>query len=280
MFGDTLCRRPLDAETVKWDSRPFTTSELHAALALGPEGKRVGAIRQVYLKVLLRDPFPGDCAGLRQWVDRDLPVDEVERRLAMSPEAQRVAEVRQVFMEALGRDPAGWDTASLRYWVESDLSPAEIGARLAAQRPLVGVHYFTWYKIDPGTVGQRRDVRRSGCAQAVARVVRVGGSEGDGHAHPADGRRRGSTSSIVEVGPETPWNWDNAHAFFGRLKGHPLKAAIMLDDLYKEAPSVKAGWVDKVKAEFFGYPNYFVVPRSAAGDAVCLAPRLRRIRVS
>ncbi len=256
VFGDTLCRRPLDAETVKWDSRPFTTSELHAALALGPEGKRVGAIRQVYLKVLLRDPFLGDCAGLRQWVDRDLAVDEVERRLALSPEAKRVGEVRQVFIKALGRDPAGWDTASLRYWVESELPPADIGARLAAQRPLVGVHYFAWYKNIQGQWGNGATL-----VGPDAPKPSLGWYESEDpkvmDTHIRQMIDAGFDFVIFAVGPETPWNWQQAHAFFRRLKGHPLKAAIMLDDLYKEAPGVKSAWVDKVKAEFLGYPNYF-----------------------
>jgi hypothetical protein len=255
VFGDTLCRRPVDAETVEWDSRPFTTSELHAALALGPEGKRVGAVRQVYLKVLLRDPFPGDCEGLRQWVDRDLPVDEIERRLAMSPEAQRVGQVRQAFTQTLGRDPAGWDTASLRYWVESGLPPADIGARLSAQRPLVGVYYFTWYKSIQGQWGNGATFVGSNAPKPS-----LGWYESEDpkvmDAHIRQMVDAGVDFVVVNLGPETPWNWANAHAFFGRLKGHPLKAVIMLDDLYKEMPSVKAGWVDRVKAEFLGYPNY------------------------
>ena len=256
VFGDTLCRRPVDAETVMWDSRPFTTSELHAALALAPEGKRVGAIRQVYLKVLLRDPFPGDCAGLRQWVDRDLPVDEVERRLAASPEAQRVGDVRQVFIQTLGRDPAGWDTASLRHWVESALSPADIGARLAAQRPLVGVYYFAWYQSIEGQWGNGATL-----VGANAPKPSLGWYESREpkvmDTHIRQMIDAGVDFVIFNLGPDTPWNWENAHAFFGRLKGHPLKAAIMLDDLYQRAPSVKTGWVDKVKAEFLNYPNYF-----------------------
>ncbi len=277
VFGDTLCRRPLDAETVKWDSRPFTTSELHAALALGPEGKRVGAVRQVYLKVLLRDPFPGDCEGLRQWVGRDLPVDEVERRLAMSPEAQRVGEVRQVFMQTLGRDPAGWDTASLRYWVESGLPPAEIGARLSSQRPLVGVYYFTWYKSIQGQWGNGATFVGSSAPKPS-----LGWYESEDpkvmDAHIRQMVDAGVDFVVVNLGPETPWNWANAHAFFGRLKGHPLKAVIMLDDLYKEMPSVKAGWVDKVKAEFLGYPNYLSYHDRPLVLALCVAPRLPGVR--
>ena len=42
----------------------------------------------------------------------------------------------------------------------------------------------------------------------------------------------------------------------------------MLDDLVPgTAPGVKSGWVDKVKAEFFDYPELLRVPRAAAGDA-------------
>ena len=252
----TLCRPPRDEETVRWDSRPFDTRELRAALALSEEGRRVGAIRQVYLKVLLRDPFAGDCAGLRQWVDRDLPVDEVERRFAMSPEAQRIGEVRRVFVEALGRDPAGWDTASLRYRVESELPPGEIRARLAAQRPLVGVHYFAWYQQVQGQWGNGltfvgADAPRPSLGLYESRDPKVMDT------HIRQMIDAGFDFVIFQIGPETPWNWEIAHSFFERLKDHPLKAAIMLDDLYTDTPGAKAAWVDKVKTEFFGYPNYF-----------------------
>ena len=255
-FAETLCRPPRDEETVRWDSRPFALPELYAALTLSAEGKRVGAIRQVYLKVLLRDPFAGDCGGLRQWVDRDLPVDEVERRLAMSPEAQRIAEVRQVFIETLGRDPAGWDTANLRYWVESDLPPGEIRARLAAQRPLVGVHYFAWYQQVQGQWGNgltfvAADAPRPSLGLYESKDPKVMDT------HIRQMIDAGFDFVFFQIVPDTPWNWENAHAFFRRLEGHPLKATIMLDDLYRELPATKAAWVDKVKTEFFGYPNYF-----------------------
>jgi hypothetical protein len=256
VFADTLCRPPRDEETVKWDSRPFNTAELHAAAALSAEGKRVGAIRQIYLKILLRDPLPGDCAGLRQWVDRDLPVDEVERRLAMSPEAQRITEVRQVFVDVLGRDPAGWDTASLRYWVESQLPAAEIRTRLAAQRPLVGVHYFSWYQQVQGQWGNGltfvgADAPRPSIGLYESKDPKAMDT------HIGQMIDAGFDFVIIQLVPETPWNWDNVHAFFQRLKGRPLKAAIMLDDLYQEAPGAKATWVDRVKTQFFDYPNYF-----------------------
>ena len=85
---ETLSRAPRDEDTVRWDSRLFGTAELRTALESSPEGQRVGAIRQAYLKVLLRDPLPGDCDGLRQWV------------------------VRRVFREVLRRDPAWWDAGA------------------------------------------------------------------------------------------------------------------------------------------------------------------------
>ena len=256
VFEDALCRPPRDEETVRWDSRPFDRAELRAALALSPEGKRVGAIRQVYLKILLRDPFGGDCAGLRQWVERELPVDEVERRLGLSSEAQRITEIRQAFIMALGRDPVGWDTASVRYWVESGLTPAQIGERLAAQRPQVGVHYFAWYQSVQGRWGNGAtfvgpDAPRPSLGLYESKDVSVMDT------HIRQMIDAGFDFVIVQIVPETPWNWENVHAFFRRLKGQPLKAAIMLDDLYKEPPAVKAAWVDKVKAEFLGYPNYF-----------------------
>jgi len=256
LVRETLCRPPRDADTVRWDTRPFEPPEVRAALTWSPEGRRVGAIRQAYLKVLLRDPFAGDCAGLRQWVDRDLPIDEVEVRLATSPEAQRIAEVRQVFIDVLGRDPAGWDTASLRYWVESELPPVEIRTRLAAQRPLVGVHYFAWYRQVQGRWGNGldfvgADAPRPSLGLYESRDLNVMDT------HIRQMIDAGFDFVIIQIVPEAPWTWENVHAFFRRLKGHPLKAAVMLDALYEAAPAAKAAWVDKVKTEFFGYPNYF-----------------------
>lgn len=254
---ETLCRPPRDVDTVRWDSRPFATSELRTALELSPEGKRVGAIRQVYLKVLLRDPFPADCAGLREWVDRDLPVDEVERRLAMSAEAQRIDDVRKVFNDVLNRDPAGWDTASLRYWVESDLSLSEIRTRLAAQRPIVGVHYFLWYEMVQGRWGNgvtfvAGDAPRPSIGAYESKNVDVIDT------HIRQLADAGFDFVILNLVPGIESQWDIVRAFFQRLKGRPLRAAVMIDDLYKEEPAAKARWVEKVKAEFTGHPNYFL----------------------
>jgi hypothetical protein len=253
---EMLCRPPRDEETVRWDTKPFETSQLSTALAHSPEAKRVGAIRQVYFKVLLRDPFPGDCDGLRQWVDRDLPLDEVERRLAMSPEAQRIGEVREVFVETLGRDPAGWDTASLRYWVESGLPVADVRARLVAQRPLIGVHYFTWYRLVEGRWGNAATVVTADAPRPSTGLYGSGRPEVIDR-HVAQITEAGFDFVIVNVVAGDATSWANAQAFFARLNGSPLKAMVMLDGLYTAEPSAKAEWAEKAKAEFVPHPNYF-----------------------
>jgi hypothetical protein len=257
IFNEALCRPPRDAETLRWDTRPYDAVMLQRALTASEEGQRVGAVRQTYLKVLLRDPYPGDCAGLRQWVGRDLPVPEIERRLAGSPEAARVAEVRKVFIDTLGRDPAGWDTASLRRWAESDLPAADIGARLAAQRPLVGVHYFAWYQSVQGQWGNGATFV-SGDAPRPALGPYESADTDVIDTHIRQIVDAGFDFVILQVVPQTPWNWTNAHTFFKRVAGHPLKVAVMLDGLYTAPAHVKAEWVEKAKAEFTGYTNYFM----------------------
>lgn len=255
-FVETLCRPPLDAETVRWDSRRFETPELVEALRSTPEGRRVREIRHVYLDVLLRDPLDGDCAGLREWVDGPIGVDEIGRRLNASPEAQRMTQVRQVFVESLGRDPGGLDNASVRRWGESAFSLAEIGARLAAQRPQVGVHYFTWYQSGPdgwgnGATSVQADAPQPALGWYSSTDERVMDT------HIRQMADAGFDFVIVQVNAESPPSWTTAHRFFGRLAGRTLKAAVMLDGLHTKATAIKRGWVEKAKAEFPGHANYF-----------------------
>lgn len=255
-YVETLCRPPHDAETVEWDSGRFEQPQLLDALTSSPEGQRVQEIRRIHLDLVFRDPFDGDCAAFRQWVDPPVSVEEIERRFAASPEARRVAQVRQMFIETLGRDPAGWDAASLRRWVESPFTLAEIRTRLAAQRPLVGVHYFTWYRSDQGAWGSNATAVPAGGARPVlgwytssdAAVI-------DTHIGQMAGA--GFDFVIVQITAETPASWANARRFFGRLAGRQLKAAVMLDGLHTEGGVTKATWVDKAKAEFADHPNYF-----------------------
>src|SRR5688572_13963678 len=252
---DALCRPPRDADTARWDLRPFEKAELLAALKGTPEGMRVGAIRQLYLKVLGRDPFNGDCVAVRGWVDRPLALDAIERQIAASPEAQRVQQVRQTFLETVGRDPLGWDNASLRRWVESDSTPTEIKARLAEQRPLVAVHYFTWYRFAPKGWGNDVTTVHANAPQPeLGWYTSTDTAVIDSHIDQM--MVANFDFVIVNVVAQSPESWANAHKFFGRLTGRMLKAAVMLDGLYGES-AVKDTWVEKVQAEFTRHPNYF-----------------------
>lgn len=253
---EALCRPPRDADTVRWDVRPYNKAELVAALKDTDEGKKVSGIRDIYLKVLGRNPLDSDCAAVRSWVDRGLALDQIERQVADSAEGRRVADVRQTFVRVLGRDPIGWDTASLRYWVDSGASSGDIGTRLAEQKPLVGVYYFTWYARSERGWGNGATDVHSGASQPL-----LGWYDSTDRAvidtHIDQMTRAGFDFVIVNVVADSPASWANADLFFARLVGRPLKAALMLDGLYADA-AVKDKWVQKAQAEFTRHPNYFL----------------------
>jgi hypothetical protein len=254
-FLEELCRPPEKAETERWDTRPFEKPRLLEALKATPEGQRVLQIRRIYFNVLNRDPSDGDCAELREWVDRPVSLEEIAVHLSASPEAQRVARVRQVFIETLGRDPSGWDNASLRRAVDSGSTPAEIRAQLAAQRPQVGVHYFTWYNTDENRWGNGATVVRVGVPRPSLGWYTSNNTDViDTHIRQMAGA--GFDFAIVQIVTHSPVSWETAHTFFRRLMGHHLKAAVMLDGLNKETRAIKT-WVEKAKTEFTGYANYF-----------------------
>ena len=185
---ELLCRPPSDAETVDWDSRPFERSALVKALSSTVEAQRVGQIRSLYVDLLRRDATAADCDEVRDWVNRRLGVDEVTRELAALPEARRVSNVRQIFIDRSGWDPRGWDDPGLRRWVDSPFTLAEIRSRLASQRPLVGVHYFAWYRIDQGGgATTRRPLRRTHRSRRSAGTTRV---------TPMSSRRRSGKSRM------------------------------------------------------------------------------------
>ena len=252
---EALCRPPRDADTARWDVRPYDRVELVAALKNTLEGKRASAIRDIYLKVLGRNPLDGDCTSVRNWVDGGLALDQIERQVANSAEARQVAEVRRVFADVFHRDPIGWDNASLRYWVESGLSPDEIEARLAVQRPLVGVYYFTWYgRSERGWGNGATDVHTDASRPSLGWYDSTDRIVIDTHIDQM------TTADfdfvVVNVIAESPASWANARHFFERLEGRPLKAALMLDGLHTDT-AVKTHWVEKVQAEFTRHPNYF-----------------------
>lgn len=256
-YLDILCRRPDDREILAWDTRPFDQAQLRAALETTPEGQRVAAIRRVHLEALLRDRFEGDCAALREIVDDPAGLDAIAQLVTASPEARRVAVVWRIFTDTLGRDPSDWDRASLFRWVDSPLTVDEIATRLAAQRPLVGVHYFTWYRrSEPDTWGNGRTEVPSKSPKPVLGWYNSNDPEVM-DAHIAQMASAGFDFVIVNVTIDSPPSWANAHRFFDRLAGRMLKAAVMLDGLNTGMAAVKATWVEKTRSEFTGHPNYF-----------------------
>lgn len=255
-YIEALCRSPYDTETVRWDSRPFEKSELIATLSSTAEGEIVRETRSLYFEVLRRVPTNEDCVAVRDWVDRGLDIEETTRRFAASPEARRVAKVREIFIETFGRDPRGWDDSSLRFWVDSVFTLAEIKSRLGAQRPMVGAHYFTWYRSDQGGWGNNLTG-----IPADATKPALGWYASDDPAvietHVTQMAGVGLDFVIVHVVAQLPASWDNARAFFRRLAGRKLNAAVMLDGLSAETGAVQAQWVEEAKGEFADHANYF-----------------------
>ena len=253
-FVDVLCRPPSDGEAVYWESRPFDRSTVEQAFASTVEGQRVSAFRPVFLELLRRDATVADCPTIRRWVDANTDLEDARTSLAAQPEARRVARVRQTFIDALGRDPRGWDDLSLRRWVDSPYTVAEIRGRLAQQRPLVGVHYFMWYRpIDGwgnGFTSVAADAPRpligpydsSDTDVIVTQITQM--------------EEAGFDFVLVHIVFNQERTWTNARTFMDRLSGHRLKAAIVLDGLYKEPADVKAMWVRKVRDEYAGDSHY------------------------
>ena len=257
-FMEVLCRAPSDLETVDRDSRPFETSALTQELSSTDEARRVSQIRALYFDLLRRNAAIDDCSQIRDWLDRGLDIDNVKRELAKQSEARRVSQVRRVLIDTLGRDPREWDDPGLRRWVDSPFTLAEIRSHLVDQRPLVGVHYFAWYRQDQS--GWHNDLTTvaadspkpapgwydSGDTDVMATQIR----------EMEDG---GFDFVIVHVIAASPRTWTNARTFVDRLSGHRLKAAVMLDGLYAEDAAAKAMWVQKAKTEFTGDSHYLLL---------------------
>lgn len=256
-YREALCRAPDESEILEWDTRPFETPQLVTTLRSGPEGQKVSEVRRIYSEALLRTLSDADCIAVRDIADSATGVDDITRRVAASDQAQRVAGVRRIFVEMFGRDPSGSDRSSLRRWVDSGLTLAEIGARLAAQRPLVGVHYFTWYsRSGPNTWGNGRTSVYSQSPKPALGWYNSNDPEVM-DAHIAEMTRAGFDFVILNVVAESPPSWQNAHRFFDRLAGRTLRAAVMLDGLNVEPAAAKATWVQKARSEFAAHASYF-----------------------
>ena len=254
-FMGALCRLPSDSETLTWESQPFDPRSLADTLSASDEGQRVRAVRSVYVDLLRRQPTSADCTRVRQWVDEEANIDDVRRDMEAQPEARRVAQVRAVFVAALGRDPLRWDEPALRRWVDSPFTIAEIRSRLASGRPLVGVHYFMWYRTIDGVWGN--GLTSVGADAPHPAIGSYDSSDTDAIAtHIRQIEDAGFDFVLVHVVFNGPRTWTNAHIFMDRLSGHRLKAAIVLDGLYTETPQTKAMWVRKVQEEYVSNTHY------------------------
>ena len=255
-FLDGLCRPPSAAEVLRWVNRPSEKQQLMQALETTEEFGRLQQARRVFAVLLRRDATRRDCVQLREWIDRRLDIDTIRREVADLPEARRVAAVRQLFIEIFGRDPHGWDDPSLRRWVDSPFGLSEIRSRLTAQRPIVGVHYFAWYQPDAGGWRNHATVVPSDSPKPAlgwydSRSTDVMTTQ------IRQMEEAGFDFVAVHVIPALPQTWANARTFVGRLSGHRLNAALVLDSLYNEPAAVKARWVERTRQEFGGSSHYF-----------------------
>ena len=254
-FMEELCRSPSAGEILRWVSRPLEKAPLMQVLEGTEEFRRLQQGRQAFSDLLRRDATRQDCTQLRDWIDRRLDIDAIQREIVNAPEARRVTAVRQLFIEVFGRDPRGWDDPALRRWVDSPFGLGDIRSRLAAQRPIVGVHYFAWYQPDAG--GWRNHATRvpsdspkpalgwydSRSTEVMATQIR-------------QMEETGFDFVAVHVIPALPQTWSNARAFVDRLSGHRLNVALVLDSLYNEPAEVKARWVERTRQEFGSNSHY------------------------
>ena len=146
-------------------------------------------------------------------------------------ETSRVERVRQLFIAIKDRDPIEWDRASLLRWAEGPLGTAQIAAHLRAERPQVGAYYFLWYgKTAAGWGNDATSVPPGAPMPALGWYDST--NPGVIDAHVSQMIAAGFDFVIVNVVAQSSDSWARAQQFFDRLRGRPLKAAVMLDGLY------------------------------------------------
>ncbi len=88
LYQDNLCREVDDSGLASYvGNTSFPNGAvLSAILMASPEGQRVAAVRQLYVELLLRDPFFSDCGGLRSWVSSAFDLDQIRGSIMASQE--------------------------------------------------------------------------------------------------------------------------------------------------------------------------------------------------
>jgi len=143
VYWEVLGRAP-DADGWRyWSNSGLSREELIAIFVASSEGRRVRAVRNLYVQFLGRDPLFNDNAGLRYWVDSPTTLDEI--RAILLDTQERTASVRNLYLEVLARDPLWGDEAGLRFWAQRPVSLNEI--RLALQASAEGHHVHAIRRI-------------------------------------------------------------------------------------------------------------------------------------
>ncbi|GEM_PF-6708411 len=258
VFPSIMCRAPDATAYATWIGAHLTDHQLWLKLIDTTEGQRVRMVRQAYLSTIGRDPMRGDCAGLRDWVDSPYDINGVNAGIGASPESQRAGEVRAAFQEAFGRDPAGDDNTSLRRWMATSFSGREIAERLSAQRPLIGVYYFPWYRSTPQGWGNGYTVVRPSEGRPNTGFY-DSGDPAVIDQHVKQMEAAGFDFAIINLPPGQPLLTQNTALFFDRLQGHKLKAAVMLDGSFTTSTADKMRLATDAVARFTTSPSYLQV---------------------
>jgi hypothetical protein len=178
--------------------------------------------------------------------------------LGASAEGQRAGEVRAAFRDILGRDPLGNDNAALRRWMATDLDGAAIRRRLSTMRPLVGVHYFPWYERTGDGWGNGATYVRAEEGRPDAGYYDSGDPEVV-RRHIRQMEDAGFDFVVVNLPLQQPRLLANTELFFRELSGHPMKAAVMIDGLYKADVESKRQAIEQIVERFTGLPEYFTL---------------------
>lgn len=124
VYWEVLGRAPDPDGLIYWSNSGILREELISIFAASSEGRRVSAVRDLYVQFLGRDPLGNDNTGLRFWVDSTVTLDEIRSILLGTQE--RITSVRNLYLEVLARDPLQGDETGLHFWAEQPMSLNEI----------------------------------------------------------------------------------------------------------------------------------------------------------